>query len=190
MRKCCREPGHRSTSISEFWADRWNVQASALFHRFFFAPLARRSVALGVCVAFGFSAFGHACLADLGLGRWRISLACGAFFMVQPLLIAAERRMKVRRWSPAAGRAWTLTALALASPLFVEPYSIQLMEGSWGAPGNVLGQPPPCSALCSSLAAPSHWLRSNPPRSLWLSLQSAELVGRLKDGVAADVRRL
>ncbi len=127
-----------STSISEFWAERWNVQVSALIHRFCFAPLARRSVALALCAAFGFSAVGHACLADLGLGRWGISLVGGAFFMVQPLLIAAERRMKVRRWSPAAGRAWTLTALAITSPLFVEPV-LQSIEGSWGLPGNVLG---------------------------------------------------
>jgi hypothetical protein len=127
-----------STSISEFWAERWNVQASALFHRFCFAPLARRSIALGVCAAFGLSAVWHACLAELGSGRWRISLVFGAFFIVQPLLIAAERRMKARRWPPAAGRAWTLTALAITSPLIIEP-TLQIIEGSWGPLGNVLG---------------------------------------------------
>jgi hypothetical protein len=61
----------------------------------------------------------------------------GAFFLVQPPLIAVERRMKVRRWRPAAGRAWTLAALAIASPLLVEP-ALQLVEPSWGTPDQLL----------------------------------------------------
>jgi hypothetical protein len=62
---------------------------------------------------------------------------CGAFFLVQPLFIVAERRMRVRRWLPAAGRAWTLAILTITSPLFVEP-ALQIIEPSWGAPDTVL----------------------------------------------------
>jgi hypothetical protein len=62
---------------------------------------------------------------------------CGAFFLVQPLFIVVERWMKVRQWRPAARRAWTLTCLTIASPLFVEP-ALQIIEPSWGATDNVL----------------------------------------------------
>jgi hypothetical protein len=76
-------------------------------------------------------------MASFVLGGWKIGAVFGAFFLVQPLLIAAERRLAVRRWRPAAGRAWTLTALAITSPLVIEP-SLQFLERYWGAPDNVL----------------------------------------------------
>jgi len=127
-----------STSIGEFWTKRWNPAASVLFfHRYFFAPLARRGVAFALFAAFFVSAVAHVLLPYMASGKWGISLMCGTFFLVQPPLIAAERAMKVRRWRPAAARAWTLGALAITSPLFVEP-ALQLMEPSWGAPDTVL----------------------------------------------------
>ncbi|MDB6068515.1 MAG: uncharacterized protein JWR26_4723 [Pedosphaera sp.] len=129
---------YRSTSVGEFWTKRWNIGASEkLFRPCCFAPLARRGVALALFTAFALSGVAHALLACMALGRWRISLICGAFFLVQPLLIAAERRLAVRRWRPSAGRAWTLAALALTSPLIVEP-ALQIVEKSWGAPDDVL----------------------------------------------------
>jgi len=75
----------------------------------------------------------------MATGRWKISFVCGAFFLVQPLLIGAERWMNVRRWRPMAGRAWTLAALALTSPLIVEP-ALQIFEVEkiWGVPDDVL----------------------------------------------------
>jgi alginate O-acetyltransferase complex protein AlgI len=112
----------RSASVSEFWTKRWNLFASEKILRpYFFAPLARRSAALALFAAFAVSGVGHVLLAFIALGRWRISLIWGAFFLVQPLLIVAERRLAVRRWRPTAARAWTLTVLAITSPLFVEP---------------------------------------------------------------------
>jgi hypothetical protein len=128
-----------STSVGEFWTKRWNIAASQkLFRPYCFAPLARRGgVGLALFTTFLVSGIAHMLLAYMALGRWRISLICGAFFVVQPLLIAIERWMKVRRWRPAAGRAWTLAVLALTSPLFVEP-GLQIIERSWGAPDDVL----------------------------------------------------
>jgi Membrane bound O-acyl transferase family len=128
---------YRSTSVSEFWARRWNLPASELFRKYCFAPLARRGVALALVTVFAVSAVGHALLAYLGLGRWRMAAACGAFFLVQPLFILAERWLNVRWWRPVAGRAWTLAVLATTSPLFVEP-TLQLIERSWGVTDNVL----------------------------------------------------
>jgi hypothetical protein len=129
---------HRSASLGEFWAERWNPAASALvFGRFFFAPLARRGVGLALFAAFFASALAHVLLLHMATRRWGMSLMWGAFFLLQPLLIAVERRLKVRRWRPVRRRAWTLATLAITSPLIVEPI-LQLIEPTWGAPSNVL----------------------------------------------------
>jgi hypothetical protein len=99
--------------------------------------LARRATAYAMFAAFLASAIAHVLLPLMATARWDISLMCGAFFLVQPLFIVAERRMRVRRWLPAAGRAWTLAILTITSPLFVEP-ALQIIEPSWGAPDTVL----------------------------------------------------
>ena len=136
---------YRSASVSEFWTKRWNLPASQLLRTYCFAPLARRGVALALFATFALSAVGHTLLAKLvlGPGKWRTAMACGAFFLAQPLLVAAERRLNVRRWRPAAGRAWTLTVLAITSPLVVETI-LQIVEKGWGASGDVL---PPTAAV-------------------------------------------
>jgi membrane bound O-acyltransferase family protein len=128
---------HRSASIGEFWTKRWNLAASVLFRKYCFAPLARRGVWLALSATFAVSAVAHVLLAYMAIGRWGISMICGAFFLVQPLLIAVERQLDVRQWRPMAGRAWTLTVLAITSPLFVEP-GLQIVEKSWGALDTVL----------------------------------------------------
>jgi hypothetical protein len=128
---------YRSASIGEFWTKRWNIAASKLFRKYCFVPVARRGVWLALSVTFVTSAIAHVLLAFMALGRWEISLICGAFFLVQPLLIAAERWMNVQRWRLAAAWAWTLAVLTIVSPLFVEPI-LQIAEGSWDASDNVL----------------------------------------------------
>jgi hypothetical protein len=129
---------HLSTSVSEFWTKRWNPPASRLvFGTFFFKPLARRGAVLALCVAFFASALAHVLLPLTAIGSWQIAIACGAFFLVQPVFIMAERWMNVRRWRLPAARAWTLAALAISSPLFVEP-ALQIIEPSWGAPDDLL----------------------------------------------------
>ncbi len=52
-------------------------------------------------------------------------------------LFLATAVFAVRRWRPEAGRAWTLTALAITSPMVIEP-SLQSTERFWGARDNVL----------------------------------------------------
>lgn len=140
----------RSASVAEFWGRRWNVFASEKFFRpWCFAPFARRNPVLALVTAFALSGIGHALLAYMALGRWRISLICGAFFFVQPLLIGLERWIRVRRWRPVLARIWTLSIMALASPLFVEPV-LQFVEPSWGAPDVLLL--PTLAMLASVLA--------------------------------------
>jgi hypothetical protein len=131
------ESPYRSVTVSEFWGKRWNRAAGELLRRCCFAPLARWGAGFAMFATFALSAVGHALLAVYALGRWNMAMVFGAFFLVQPLLIAAERRLAVKRWRPAAGRAWTLTALALTSPMVIEP-ALQFLERSWGAPDNVL----------------------------------------------------
>jgi hypothetical protein len=127
-----------STSIAEFWAKRWNPAASALlFHTLFFKPLGRQGPVLALWLTFFASAVAHVLIPYMAMGKLPISLICGAFFLVQPLLILAERRMHVRRWQPAAARAWTLGVLTVVSPLFVEPV-LQILEPSWGPSDGVL----------------------------------------------------
>ena len=129
---------YRSTSVAEFWSRRWNVFAAEMvFRPCCFTPLARRSLRLGLFATFALSGIGHTLLAFMALGRWKISVICGAFFFVQPLFIATERQLKVRRWRLAARHAWALGALTFTAPLFVEPF-LQVVEGSWGNPDNAL----------------------------------------------------
>jgi hypothetical protein len=128
---------YRSVTISEFWGKRWNLAAGEFLRRCCFAPLARCGAVFAMFATFAISAVGHALVAFFALGRWKIAVVFGAFFLVQPLLIAAERRLAVRRWRPEAGRAWTLTALAITSPMVIEP-TLQFLERSWGAQDNVL----------------------------------------------------
>jgi hypothetical protein len=45
-----------------------------------------------------------------------------AFFLLQPLLLALERRLRIRHWPVAARRVWTAAALAIGAPLFGEPF--------------------------------------------------------------------
>lgn len=110
-----------ATSIGEFWTVRWNPAASLCFRKICYEPLARRSRWLGLFVAFIVSGVWHLLLAYMAMGEWGIAIAFGAFFCVQPFLIIVERGMGVRRWRRAAGRLWTLSALAVTCPLCVEP---------------------------------------------------------------------
>jgi len=128
---------YRSVTISEFWSKRWNRAAGEFLRRCCFAPLARCGAVFAMFATFAISAVGHALIAFFALGRWKTAVVFGAFFLVQSLLIAAERRLAVRRWRPEAGRAWTLTALAITSPMIIEP-TLQSTERFWGAQENVL----------------------------------------------------
>lgn len=111
---------HRSRSIAEFWSVRWNLVVGKVLRDRVFTPLARRSTRLAVWATFGVSAAMHAYIMGIAAGTVA-AISSAAFFIVQPLLLAAERKLQVRRWSPVTRRAWTLGTLALLSPLFLEP---------------------------------------------------------------------
>jgi len=128
-----------SRSIGEFWTERWNPGASVFFRKACYEPLARHGRVRALFAAFIVSGIWHWLLAYVVLGRWGMSVVWGAFFFVQPLLILLERRMKVRRWHPAAARGWTLSALSVTCPLIVEP-TLQSSRASWERPARCRGR--------------------------------------------------
>ena len=128
---------YRSRSVNEFWTKRWNIPASEIFRRYTFAPIARRNITLALLMTFVISAIAHVLLTYVALGRCGISLVCGSFFLLQPIIIAVERKLAVRRWPNLARRAWTFLVLAITAPLIIEPL-LQILQFGPAAPVNIL----------------------------------------------------
>jgi hypothetical protein len=149
-----------AASVGEFWARRWNLPTSRLFHRDCFALLARHGVWLAVIVTFLLSGVAHFALAYMATVKLKLSIRFGLFFCVQPVLLAIERTLGVRHWPRLAARVWTLAALTVTAPLIVEP-AIQIFEPSWGGPHDLIA--PTASMLgvvflfCGILALTAAW---------------------------------
>lgn len=108
-------------SIAEFWSARWNRVVGKVLRDRVFAPLAHRGPALAVWATFLVSAAFHAYLVGIALRAWAPALAAAVFFLLQPPLLALERKLRVRRRARLVRHAWTLGMLVLFSPLFIEP---------------------------------------------------------------------
>lgn len=134
-----------SASLREFWSRRWNPGMSFLFRRSCFDPLAPRHPLLALVAAFAASALAHVLLVFMAMLQWTPSLVNASFFLAQIPLILAERRMKVHRWPALAAHAWTLAALAVTAPLFVEPV-LQILDFSFHP--HHLAAPAAIIALC------------------------------------------
>lgn len=109
----------QSLTVSEFWSRRWNPLVGRWLRRHCFAPVARRSPQLALWATFALSAAMHAYLL-LAIDGWA-ALSWGAFFLAQPPLMLAERRLRVRHWPAPLARAWTVTTLVLLLPLLLSP---------------------------------------------------------------------
>lgn len=109
-----------ATSLSDFWSRRWNSIINTLLRAHVFRPFSHRGAVAAMTATFIASAALHAYLVGMLLGVGA-TLAWTAFFLAQPVLMWVERRLRVRRWPAAWGHAWTLGALALLYPLFIEP---------------------------------------------------------------------
>ncbi len=114
-----------SRSVQELWGQRWARPVSRWLGEYVFRPLARRRrPGLGALLAFGGSAAFHAYGAWVGLGLVEgIPMAASvlAYFLLQAVAIALERRVGARSWAPWAGHAWTIGWMVVTAPLFVEP---------------------------------------------------------------------
>lgn len=111
---------HLSRSVGEFWSKRWNLMTGLWLRRHCFLPLVRRGPLLALIATFTLSAAMHVYLIFVPAEPWAW-LAWAAFFMAQPLLVLAERKLGVRHWPPLAARAWTIGSLSLLSPLLFVP---------------------------------------------------------------------
>jgi hypothetical protein len=112
---------YRSRSLTEFWAQRWNVVVSRILQKQCFRRCVRAGPGFALFATFAASALFHAYVAAVALG-WPSAGFWGIFFLAQPLLNLIERGLHVRRRRAAAGWAWTMGTLGLLSPLFLEPF--------------------------------------------------------------------
>jgi D-alanyl-lipoteichoic acid acyltransferase DltB (MBOAT superfamily) len=115
-------------SVSEFWNRRWNIIVHEMLDRHCFRPLARRGwVRLGMLAAFATSALIHFWIVVPPLGvRWAGVMA--AFFAIQGAIVMLERKLAIARLRPGLAHTWTVAALLLSSPLFIEPF-VRIMLG-------------------------------------------------------------
>lgn len=110
---------HRARTVVEFWSRRWNLVAARWFRKHFFMPALSRGVTVALFSMFTVSALMHAYLI-VAVDR-RAAISWAIFFLAQPFVIMAERRLKVSAWPPAAGRVWTLAVFIALLPLLVKP---------------------------------------------------------------------
>jgi alginate O-acetyltransferase complex protein AlgI len=108
----------RSTSVSEFWARRWNAAFNDLAVRLVFRPVARRTtVFAATLIAFAMSGLIHELVISLPAGAG-FGLPT-AYFLVQGLGILAERSSAGKRLRLDSGVAgWGFTMLIVAGPAF------------------------------------------------------------------------
>ncbi len=111
---------HLSRTVGEFWSKRWNLMTGRWLRTHVFMRFVRRSPLLALLATFTLSAAMHVYLI-LVPGDPQSWLMWAAFFMAQPFLILAERKLHVRHWSNVAARTWTIGSLVLLSPLLFVP---------------------------------------------------------------------
>lgn len=106
----------RSTSVAEFWGQRWNTAFRDLTHTFLFRPLARRlGLVRALAASFVFSGVIHDVVISLPAGGGYGGPT--AFFLVQAIAILIEKSPVGRRLGLGRGmHGWLFTALALLGP--------------------------------------------------------------------------
>jgi hypothetical protein len=106
----------RSTSVAEFWGQRWNTAFRDLTHTFLFRPLARRlGLVRALAVSFLFSGLVHDMVISLPAGGGYGGPT--AFFIIQAIAILVEKSPVGRRLGLGRGLGgWLFTALALLGP--------------------------------------------------------------------------
>jgi predicted DCC family thiol-disulfide oxidoreductase YuxK len=120
----------RSTSVSEFWGQRWNAAFNDLAARLVFRPVARHtSVFAATLIAFAVSGLIHELVislpANAGFGLPT------AYFLVQGLGVLAERSPAGKRLRLGSGiSGWVFTMIVVAGPaywLFHPPFVRQVI---------------------------------------------------------------
>jgi hypothetical protein len=123
----------RSTSLTEFWARRWNRMVQANLKRGFFKPLARAGhPGLGVLAAFTASGVLHV-MAVEGAGHASLivlpSLSVMGFFLLHAGLVLIEKRLgwdqapRHRPWRLLLARVRAFVLFVALSPMLIDPYA-------------------------------------------------------------------
>jgi alginate O-acetyltransferase complex protein AlgI len=119
-----------STSLTEFWSNRWNTAFRDFTHQFIFRPLTHRfGLTAALIIGFFFSGVVHDVVISLpargGYG------GPTAFFVMQGIAILFEKSLFGRRLGLGSGwRGWLFTAAALLVPaplLFHRPFVIEVV---------------------------------------------------------------
>jgi hypothetical protein len=110
-----------SRTLAEFWGVRWSSVVHRWLRSNIYEPLARRRAAsFGIVAAFAWSAVLHAYMVLPAAGvvpaLWMLS-----FFLAHGVMMVFESKLRVRRWRPAAGRAFVVAFFVATIPLFMEP---------------------------------------------------------------------
>jgi hypothetical protein len=114
---------YRSTTLADFWSRRWDRVAARWFRQHAFLPARKAGLTAALFSLFAVSAVMHAYLVAAVVSMpWMVA----AFFLVQPLLLMAERAMRVRRWRPLPARLWTIATLTTLLPLLLIPLGFAL----------------------------------------------------------------
>lgn len=122
-----------STSLTEFWARRWNRMVQGNLKRGFFKPLARAGLpGLGVLAAFTASGVLHV-MAVAGAGHASLialpSLSVMGFFLLHAGLVLIEKRLgwhqapRHRPWRLLLARVRALVLFVMLSPMLIEPFA-------------------------------------------------------------------
>lgn len=110
-----------AVSLRDFWGERWNLVVNRWLREHFFLPWARRRrPGTGLVLAFLASAAIHAWFIAVAVGP-RMAAWMGLYFVIQGALLLIEVPLRVARWPAPAAHAWTLSAILLPAPLFIEP---------------------------------------------------------------------
>jgi hypothetical protein len=108
----------RSTSVSEFWGQRWNAAFNDLSLRLVFRPIVRRlGIAGATLLAFFVSGLIHELVISLPAGAG-FGLPSG-YFLFQGLGVLTERSAVAERLGLGSGlRGWIFTMVVVAGPAF------------------------------------------------------------------------
>jgi hypothetical protein len=108
-----------STSLWEFWGRRWNLLTAGWLRRHCFVRMVRFGAGAAMFATFVLSAAMHGYL-FVSIDR-AAALSWASFFLVQPVLLIAEHKLRVRRWPIPFARVWTLGCLVACLPLLAWP---------------------------------------------------------------------
>jgi hypothetical protein len=111
----------KSTSIREFWGDRWNrIIGNCLKFHLYSTFRKKDQKLLGSVAVFTGSAILHwyqmYCALD-----FKTSLVMASFFFVQIILLFAENLLYINKRTTAVARTWTIAMILVTSPLFTWP---------------------------------------------------------------------